>query len=95
MPDTQQLVLSEPAIEAELLLPIPNGTIVRLTDGSVGQVYRSTDEEVMVYHADRWLGGGPWTWPRWQVTEATAEEAWAYAERVTAFRTGMFGQAVR
>lgn len=94
MPDTITLV-SEPAVESELLLPIPSGTIVRLTDGSIGQVYRCDHAEVMVLHADRWLGGGPWTWQRWQVTEASDEEAWAYAERVTAFRTGTFGRGVR
>lgn len=64
-------------------------TIVRLTDGSIGQVLRVVDDEVLVVHHDRWLGAGPWFFPLSSVTEATDEEAWAYAERVTAHRLRM------
>ncbi len=77
MPDTLSLV-SSPDLAPH--------TIVRLTDGSVGQVLRVDDDEVLVVHHDRWLGAGPWFFPRCQVFEASDEEAWAYAERVTAMR---------
>lgn len=77
------LVVTERALAplVEVLPLIPNGAIVRLPDGSIGEQVSGSLAESHVVHADRVLGRGPWIFARWQVEPATAEEALAYVER--------------
>jgi len=54
---------------AELLRPLPSHTVVRLPDGSIGEVAWSDFAEVHVIHGDRTAGRGPWYFARHQVEE--------------------------
>lgn len=53
--------------DAELLRPLPTGTVVRLPDGDYGVVQWSSYSEVHVVHPGRVTGAGPWYYARHQV----------------------------
>lgn len=69
---TNALVRISP--EVELLLPLPEGSIVRTWDGSLGHVAASTHAWVDVVYPARLVGRGPWRYDRCQVEPLTADE---------------------
>lgn len=85
MPDQALLPVSAPA---ELLRPLAPGLIVRLCDGSIGEVVSSTYAEVTVIQRDRMLGRGPWIFARCLVEPTIPGEASHYSARCAALAFG-------
>lgn len=71
-----------PAIEVEVLGPLPVGCLVVLPNGDTGVVNWSSYAEVHVVHPGRVFGAGPWIFARHQVEPLCAADVPAYLESI-------------